>query len=242
MLDTPLPDPHTQANNYILFLGENARAPALFVTAPFEAMAAILGTSDEAREGDFGEGVKYVLQELGKRGLIEAPGPAAGPAGVVRRLTFDGWARYHELLERRVESRMAFMAMSYSNPDVDRAFKEAFRPAAAATEFDLQRLDATPKAGIIDLRLRVEIRKARFLVCDLTDENRGAYWEAGFAEGLGRPVIYTCEADKFDRAKTHFDTEHMLTIKWRLDALATAADELKTVIRYTLQTEARLTD
>jgi hypothetical protein len=27
------------------------------------------------------------------------------------------------------------------------------------------------------------------------------YWEAGFAEGLGKPGIYICEADGLDRAR-----------------------------------------
>jgi len=48
------------------------------------------------------------------------------------------------------------------------------------------------------------IRTARFVIADLTHDNNGAYFEAGFAEGLGLPVIYTCEAGKFDAKKTHF--------------------------------------
>jgi nucleoside 2-deoxyribosyltransferase len=44
----------------------------------------------------------------------------------------------------------------------------------------------------IDDQMRVALRTSRFVVADLTRGNRGAYWEAGFAEGLGRPVIYTC--------------------------------------------------
>jgi len=36
--------------------------------------------------------------------------------------------------------------------------------------------------------------------------NPGAYWEAGYAEGLGKPVIYTCEEAKFVEA-SHFDTK-----------------------------------
>ena len=41
--------------------------------------------------------------------------------------------------------------------------------------------------------MRVQIRASRFVICDLTHGNRGAYWEAGFAEGIGRPVIFVCE-------------------------------------------------
>ena len=42
----------------------------------------------------------------------------------------------------------------------------------------------------------------------------GAYWEAGFGEGLGLPVIYTCEISKWAESKTHFDTNHLVTIIW----------------------------
>ena len=61
----------------------------------------------------------------------------------------------------------------------------------------------------------MEIRTSRFLIADLTHENPGAYWEAGYAEGLGKPVIYTCEKKKFEnQVKTHFDTNHHLTLQW----------------------------
>ena len=36
-----------------------------------------------------------------------------------------------------------------------------------------------------------------FLWPIFTHGDPGAYWEAGFAEGLGKPVIYTCEKDDF---------------------------------------------
>jgi nucleoside 2-deoxyribosyltransferase len=134
------------------------------------------------------------------------------------------------------------MAMAYGIKDTERAFAECFEPAVRATGFELRRLDTTPKAGLIDLRMRVDLRACKFVVADLTDENRGAYWESGFAEGLGRHVFYTCEATKFDRAKTHFDTEHMLTIRWSLNNLAAAADELKAAIRNTFPAEARQRD
>ena len=39
----------------------------------------------------------------------------------------------------------------------------------------------------------VEIRRARFLLAELTGDNSGVYWEAGYATGLGRPVFYTCQ-------------------------------------------------
>ena len=38
------------------------------------------------------------------------------------------------------------------------------------------------------------------------------YYEAGFAHGLGIPVIFTCR--KEDKGKLHFDTSHFNHIFW----------------------------
>jgi hypothetical protein len=92
----------------------------------------------------------------------------------------------------------------------------------------------------------VRIRQARFLVCDLTHGNRGAYWEAGFAEGLGIPVIYTCRQDVFSDAAhechPHFDAAHWVTVPWDPADPGPAAAKLKAVVRATLPSEAKLED
>jgi len=86
--------------------------------------------------------------------------------------------------------------------------------------------------------------RCRFLIADLTHRNPGAYWEAGFAEGLGKPVIYTCRKDIFDdKTKgTHFDTNHHLTVAWEAANLDAAMSKLKDTIRATLPDVAVLTD
>jgi nucleoside 2-deoxyribosyltransferase len=61
--------------------------------------------------------------------------------------------------------------------------------------------------------MRVDIQGCRFLIADLTHRNNGAYWEAGYAEGLGKPVIYTCQRSTFAQA-SHFDTNHHLAVYW----------------------------
>jgi hypothetical protein len=88
----------------------------------------------------------------------------------------------------------------------------------------------------------------KVLVCDVTHTNLGAYWEAGFAEGIGRPVIFTCREDVLKDPKhechPHFDTNHMKTIPWSLDpsTAAKAAEELTVTLRATLPNDAKLKD
>jgi nucleoside 2-deoxyribosyltransferase len=127
---------------------------------------------------------------------------------------------------------------------LDSVFLNFFKPACKRTGFELVRLDEEPKAGLIDDRLRVEIRRSRFLVADLSHANPGAYWEAGYAEGLGRPVIYTCRKDVSEDAKQRplFDTNHHLTVVWDPENLADAASQLATTVRVTLPGEASLAD
>jgi hypothetical protein len=233
-----LPNPQEQANTFIEYLGATDVAPGGLVRCNPQHLTGLIGTADDPTRGETG-GFVYIVEHMKAQGLVEQerhPDPqAAGTVGY--RLTFPGWARFEELRRSLPDSRIAFMAMGYGNAHVDRAFA-AFIGAVAQTGFVLRRLDQKPKAGLIDLRMRVEIRSAKFLVADLTDENRGAYWEAGFAEGLGKKVYHTCEASKFDKAKTHFDTEHLLTVKWTADNMAAALDELKSAIRNDFPTDA----
>ncbi len=92
--------------------------------------------------------------------------------------------------------------------------------------------------------MRVDIRNSRFLVADMSDGNNGAYWEAGFAEGLGWPVIYTCHEEKWNDIKTrpHFDTNRMATILWHPDKFGEARSKLTAIIRNTLPADAKMTN
>ncbi|MBF0166871.1 MAG: hypothetical protein HQL45_04495 [Alphaproteobacteria bacterium] len=235
----PHPTPQEQADNLIRWIGETQTSPGDTLTASFEKIGAIIGITSPA---DF----TFLQRSLLKLGLIEARGDDAPDQQI--RLTFNGWARYEELKKGAVSGNTAFMAMKFEDPLLDRVLEASFRPAVKATGFELRKLDdpEISRAGLIDDRLRVEIKKARFIISDLTHENRGSYWEAGYAEGLGKPVIYTCQKSTFEeRARngggTHFDTNHHLHILWDENNLPVAQSDLKACIRATLP-EARQQD
>jgi nucleoside 2-deoxyribosyltransferase len=58
-----------------------------------------------------------------------------------------------------------------------------------------------------------EIRMCQFLVADVTLQRPGVYFEAGFAMGLGRAVIWSCRED--DLKNVHFDTRQYNHIVWK---------------------------
>jgi hypothetical protein len=92
----------------------------------------------------------------------------------------------------------------------------------------LKRNDDEPKPGLIDIRMRVQIKEA--LIVEPTHANNGAYWEAGFADGLGKPVIYMC----CEGHDAHFDVDHSLRIVWDPANLQVAFERVKATIRNAL--------
>lgn len=125
--------------------------------------------------------------------------------------------------------------MPYGEPEIETIVDDWFWPAVAEKGFRLVRLDDEPRAGIIDNRLWVEIRRSRRLIADITHENRGAIGEAGFAEGLGMPVIYTCKNGEMEGK--HFDIRNCQAVIWDLDEPQAAAEALKATIRNSLPDE-----
>jgi nucleoside 2-deoxyribosyltransferase len=130
----------------------------------------------------------------------------------------------------------AFFARKFANHDLDDVYENCLVQAVSETGYKLRTV--TQKASHIDAIIEDEIRRCRFLVADLTDANAGAYWEAGLAEGLGKPVIYICR----DGVQTHFDTDHRHTVRWDLAKLDETAKRLKAVIRNTLLGDAKQGD
>jgi hypothetical protein len=233
-----LPSPAQQADGLILWAGANQPAPSEFAEIPVPALAAHVGVQIGPR-GD-GPGLGWLFGQLEQKGLFVNADRGGGKVGLM--LTMDGWQRYEELKKAQIESRVAFMAMKFGDPQLDRVVSECFRPAVTRAGFTLRALTDEQPAGLIDDQLRAAILGSRFLISDLTHGNQGAYWEAGFAEGLGLPVIYTCSGVKWAGSKTHFDTNHMVTIIWDTSNLAKAGDELTATIRATLRAEAKQGD
>jgi len=237
ILKRPLPSPREQADLFVRWLGENVEGPGETVWVEPSTHSGIIGA--KSPEG-FALVLRYLFDvDLVTGNLSEAIG-APGRAHVT--LSFEGWNYYEQLRLGGSTYRKAFMAMKFGDELLDQVLEDVFKPCVDQTGFKLVRLDDIPRAGLIDDRLRVEIQSADFLIADLTHDNLGAYWEAGYAEGLGKPVIYTCEKDKFDKDQTHFDTNHHLTIIWDKDNPHKAGEDLKATIRATLPHLAKQED
>jgi hypothetical protein len=154
---------------------------------------------------DAGE-FEYLIEKARELGYLER-----GDDVDWLRLGIDGWKRVSELRRYEVKSNQAFVAMWFSK-DLDSAWSEGFKPALEQTGYAPLRIDIPQHNDKIDDRIIAEIRRSGLLVADFTGQRGGVYFEAGFAMGLGRTVIWTCRED--DIQNLHFDTRQYNHIAW----------------------------
>ncbi len=64
----------------------------------------------------------------------------------------------------------------------------------------------------IDDKIIANIRSSKFLIADFSGQRNSVYYEAGFAQGLGIPVIW-CVREK-DAKNLSFDTRQYNCIIW----------------------------
>ena len=233
-LDDPLPTPAQQLDSLVIWCGARLFIYSHELELPLDEVSAWIGAPLAA------QAISPIIWLVKARpDLFENK---LTMQAVRLRLTMEGWERYEALRRDAPNSRSAFLAMKFGDVELNRVVVDCFQPAAARAGFELTTLVNKQPAGSIDDQMRVRLRTSRFVVADLTHGNQGAYWEAGFAEGLSRPVIYTCRKAEWDSVKTHFDTNHLVTIVWDPADLSGAAENLTATIRATLPAEAVMED
>ena len=189
----------------------------------------ILGNYDRATQSDSlymnalawseshnGEELRYIADYLcEQRWITIPPGADIGTLKYRCRVEVDGYARIGEQATA-LDSSQCFVAMWF-DPSMNDAYHVAIAPAIRDAGYEPFRIDQqVDLVGKIDDAIVAEIRRSRFLVADMTHGDEGArggvYYEAGFAYGLDKPVIYTCREDKID--DVHFDNRQFNHIVW----------------------------
>lgn len=233
------PTPLELRDRLIVWIGDHQRSLVERARATRSEVAASIGAYKMKGRGEAEDGFQWLLQQLQSEEFFLLNETSSE---IQAELRMSGWALYQQLKLGEENSRTAFMAMKFGERELNEIVDAHFRPAVEQAGFVLRVLTDGQPAGHIDNQIRARIRSAAFVVADLSHDNDGAYFEAGFAEGLGLPVIYTCEAEKFQAKKTHFDTNHLVTIPWDRTNPALAATQLKQTIRNTLPLKAKMTD
>ena len=206
---------HERAERLLRFIAEQTKP----VGTPYhirEKNDAVYAWSESIGDGEVGHLITYLMKE----GWIESqPQTKSAPFGEYRIpayiiVTVDGDRR---VATRRtnVDSSQAFVAMWFGdsmNETYDNGIKAAIKDAG----YSPLRIDQKEHINRIEDEIIAEIRRSRFVIADFTHGKDGArggvYYEAGFAHGLGLPVIFTCHKEALETL--HFDTSHYSHIAW----------------------------
>lgn len=153
--------------------------------------------------------------------------------GATFSITAKGYSYLANIEKKRVNSSQAFVAMWFGE-EIKDVYPKGIKPAIENAGYTPLRIDQSQHIGKIDDEIIAQIRRSCFLVVDFTQGNDGArggvYYEAGFAHGLGIPVIFTCRKDCLD--KVHFDTRQYNSILWEKpeDLIESLSNRISAVI------------
>ena len=131
--------------------------------------------------------------------------------GVDYVLSPHGYARVDELQKKTAHGRQALVAMKFGDDTIP--LREAIRQGITEAGYYAVFIDEVQHNEFITPELLKHIRDSRFVVVDLTHQNNGAYFEEGYAMGIGKSVIQLCKAD----TKLHFDIAQKNTIIWKTE-------------------------
>lgn len=138
-----LPSPQQQADNLILWIGDNQETSFATTRIDRSAIAAWIGISISLPANS--TGWVWLNSQLEPKHLYEATISQGRVLDL--RLTMEGWARYQSLKKTETESRTAFMAMKFNQPALDRVVELCFRPAVKRAGFKLRVLTDKQPAG-----------------------------------------------------------------------------------------------
>lgn len=168
------------------------------------------GNKSERDEDSVEREARFILNHLKNCDYIEC-NPVLLEDSYIQ-ISPEGYARIDVLQKHTANSRNVLVAMKFG--DDTRNLREAIRKGITDAGYIAIFIDEVQHNEFITPELLKHIRDSKFVVVDLTHQNNGAYFEEGYAMGLGKPVIQLCQKD----TRLHFDIAQKNTIMWATEA------------------------
>lgn len=103
-----------------------------------------------------------------------------------------------------IDTTLCFVIMSFSgNPQLKEAYTKAVKPTVEQLGYRCERTDEQQFNGSILEQITLNIRRARFIIADLTEARPNCYYELGLAHALEKQVIHIAAST----TELHFDVK-----------------------------------
>lgn len=125
------------------------------------------------------------------------------------QLTPKAWERIYELQKTQALNKNVFIAMKFGleTEELRKKIKESIQEAG----YEPVIMDEVEHNHQIVPEMLYQIRNSKFVIAELSHHNNGAYYEAGYALGLGKEVIHICKESELKNG-LHFDVAQVNTI------------------------------
>ena len=144
-----------------------------------------------------------IIQELSEHGLIR---DGISTTEELRKiLTSRSWEIIENLQQTAIDSKRVFVAMWFDK-SMDDYYKDGIKKAIEEAGYVPVRIDLKDFNEKICDEIIVEIKRAKFMIADCSEYRTAVFFEAGFAKGLGREVIFTVRKEDVEKLKEYFDT------------------------------------
>ncbi len=172
------------------------------------------------------EELKTLITFLVEKGLVQQKGTFSdedlarkdiSPHNV--RLTVEGW----DFIWRKnsfPNTNKVFIGIQFNWEDesLREEVLKSIKNACKKNNYDADIVTQDHTGNVTD-QIISEIKKSRFMVAELTYNNKGVYFESGFARGLGMPVFHLIRDTHIDGndnegKKIHFDIQQVMYRKW----------------------------
>lgn len=166
-------------------------------------------------DGDLQKQIVYILSYLYDNKYCEYK--YENSTHFIVRLLPNGLERVDNFGRDPKNSRTIFVAMSFDQSAAQ--IRDAIKKGIEDAGFESILIDEVIHTHQIVPEILKYIRSSRLVVHEISEANRGAYYEAGYAEGVGKEVITTCNRESFDGLngadnKPHFDIQQKQLLLW----------------------------
>lgn len=159
-----------------------------------------------------GNEVRYLIQYLINNAWLKS----LAQTNIFVVITPEGYEYLDFRLRGNSDGISGFCAMWFDEGLLSR-LGPRIKSAVELAGYKFIRIDRVDHNNKIDDEIIANIRRSKFVVADFTGQRGGVYFEAGFALGLGKQVIWTIKKGEFD--KIHFDNRQYNFIDWSEDKL-----------------------
>ena len=117
-----------------------------------------------------------------------------------------------------------FVIQPFDRGKFDKRYEDAFEPALGQAGFEAYRVDEDPGTDVVIAAIENGIRRAAICLADVTTNNPNVWYELGYANAAGKPVILTCCDER--GPPLPFDIHHRHVIRYQSES-ASDFDKLK---------------